>query len=693
MNKTETPLIQTIGSLLFLLRRHINLFMIVTALGTLATAFIAYNRDPSYSAQALIMLEPTENRIVNLEAVVAGLSTDSSMIETQIKLLTSPNYLMHLADRLHRVGQVINSDAPITNGWAKLATAVWRNLGSSIAPISAQEQKAPSNSEAEQALLYERQITRLDDGLKVEQQGRSLVLSISYTSKNKAEAAQVANTLANLYIEDQLNEKLNGTKRATEWLESRLADLKREVREADQAVEQYRNEHRLFEAKTQPGLQINSQQVGDLTTMLVQTRAARSEKETRLRYIRNLQSKGEGLESITEVLQSPYLSTLWQQKSSLQQQAADLRSEFGDKHPKIQTLVAQNREITVKISDELDRLVDNMSNELSVLLAREKSINEDIDTLLRKASVSSQAEIELHQLERQEEASKKFYEDFLNRYKETKEQQAIVQPNAKVIAQAPIPTSPSSISPNLLTLAGFVGFSAMSIALSWLVEYFDNGVRSGKEIESEFDLPCFGLVPLLRTARSTSERRPHRYMLAKPVSAYTESIRSVYTALRMSSSNVEPKVIQITSSVPGEGKTVFAVSFATLLAIDGHRTALIDLDLRHPSVQREIAVPDGAALTDYIMGDLSYDSLTHHDRESGLDVIALRHSALNPAAILRSQRLRDLVTRLRAKYDCVIIDGPPVLGVSDSKMIGEIADATIFVLRWGKTSFDVASLT
>jgi polysaccharide biosynthesis transport protein len=163
----------------------------------------------------------------------------------------------------------------------------------------------------------------------------------------------------------------------------------------------------------------------------------------------------------------------------------------------------------------------------------------------------------------------------------------------------------------------------------------------------------------------------------------------VHTALRLSS-NVDrpPKVIQVTSSVPGEGKTVFAVSLATLLA-QTHRTLLLDLDLRHPSVQREIEIPQETALVGYITGELSYNELVHRDALSGLDVIAVRRPQHNPPTLLTSQRLRDLVDRLRDDYDYVVVDGTPVLGVSDGKLTSELVDAVLLVAQWEKTTFNM----
>lgn len=670
-------LVPTLRSLFLMARRRIRMILLTAAIGTGLAALFAYVREPVYTAQALVMLAPTEDRIVDLRSVTAGMTNDTSTIETQIKLLTSPVYLAQLADRLQEAERdnALGGDG-LAEGLAKLF---------GIVTGLADEGGAFADLERQRSLERERQVARLARALRVRQEGRSLVLSINFTSKSPNQAAQLANALADFYIEHQLSDKLNATKRATRWLEVRLAELKQELENSEQAVERYRSEHQLPGGK---GVQIDAQQIADLTNMLVATRAELSEKETRLRYIRDLQARGGQLGSVTEVLQSPYLISLWQQESALQQQEADLRSSFGPKHPRVRNLLAEQQNVATKIGQEIERLVDNISNEISVLAAKEKSIEADIRTLIDKTDAAGQAEVELRQLERQAEANRRLYEEFLQRYKETREQQDIVQPNAKIIAHAEVPTIPSSIPPGIIMLAGFLSSSMVGLGLAWMLERLDKGVRSGKEIEGEFGLPCLGLIPFLPSVGQGDGRRPHQYLLAKPLSVYAETIRLVHTTLRLSNKHRPPRVIQVTSSIPGEGKTVFAVSLATAIAQEGHRTLLLDLDLRHPSVRREIAIPGKATLANYVAGEVAADALVHQDAESGLDVIALPSPAHNPTMVLTSEKLRDLVQTARERYDYVIIDSTPVLGVSDSRITGEIADAILLVVQWGETPLD-----
>lgn len=657
----------------------------IVLLGGGLAGFIGYSRVPTYTAQAMVVIEPKESRIVDVEAVAAGLGGDASAIETQVKILSSPEYLTRLADRLYRSGQPDVVEEPPPQG--PLARLVAMMPEDWLIATGLAEEPRTLDPEAQALLEREKRVAQIASRLKVKQEGRSLVLSINYTLPDPQQAARVANALADLYIDEQVREKLGQTKQATGWLEVRVAELKRELEEAEQVAERFRSEHMLFETK---GMQMNSQQVSDLTNMLVSTRAARSEKETRLRYIRSMQARGERLESVTEVLESPFLINLWQQESTMLQQEAELLSQFGERHPRVVNLIAEKKKIAEKIERETKRLVDNIANEISVLVAKEKSIEADIGKLVKQTDVAGQAEVQLRQLERQAEATRKIYEEFLGRYKETREQEEIVQPNARIIARAKPPLEPSSIPPSLILVVGLVGSSVAGISLAWLRERLDNGVRSAGQIERDFGLPCFGLVPHLSLPAKGPESRPHAYVLSKPLSAYAEAIRSVHTALRLSNVDQPPKVIQVTSSVPGEGKTTFATSLATRLAQSGYATLLFDLDLRRPSVRREIALPQEDLLAQFMMGEIELKDVIHHDQESGLDVIAVPRPPRNPVAILDSQRLRDLMAELRTVYDYIVVDSVPVLGLSDSKVTAELVDTVVFLIRWEKTPRDTA---
>ena len=677
--------------LLAFFRRRRNLILGVTLIGTLAAGYWGFSRKPVYTAQALVKIEPKEAKIVDIQAVAAGLSADAATVETQIRLIQSRAMLEQLVERLDLVDRTAPLPPPEPKSpvlaWLAETIGAWLPQDWLFATGLAQEQP-----EVEPELAYEvakeQRIDKLLDNLKVKLEGRSLVLSINYTAPSPTEAARIANGLAELYIAMQVQEKAGITQKATEWLEIRVAELQEQVVAGEAEIEQYRAKHGLYETKG--GLTLQGQQIMNLTQMLVQARAERSEKESRLRYIRDLQNRRESLNTLSEVMNSPYMTRLWEQERELQKAEAELLSTFGEKHPRVQLLKAEQAKVTEKIRAEMQRIVDNIANEIKVLQACERSIEQDIARLMNETDKAGQAEIKLRELERQVAVNRALYEQFLQRLKETREQQQLAAADAKVVARAKPPEEPSSRPPLFWVLAGLLVSSMAGTGLAWAVERLDNTIRSGKEIERLFGLPCYALVPYVAPSLTKKHGGLAGYLVAKPLSIYAETIRQIFTALRLSNVDRPPRVIQVTSSVPAEGKTTLSISLATALAQAGHKVVLVDLDIRHPSVGRELGTKALGRLVEYMAGDAAAEELIYPVPELGIDVISVDRQSANPGVIIASQRMRELFASLRERYDYVVVDSTPVLGVTDSKLTAELVDAVLFVVRWENTTKDVA---
>ena len=238
----------------------------------------------------------------------------------------------------------------------------------------------------------------------------------------------------------------------------------------------------------------------------------------------------------------------------------------------------------------------------------------------------------------------------------------------------------------LFAAVGFVASGMFGVLLGLLRERLDRGLRSNREIEAQLGIACLGQVPFLKHI-AKARLQPHAYLLDKPRSAYAEAIRSVGTYLRMSNVDDPPRMIQVTSSIPGEGKTTFSTSLATMLAKSGQNTVLVDLDFHHPSVARTLGIEPERCLVDYMLGDATLQDILYVS-DFGLTVLPIRRQAADPSVLINSQRMRQLLKQLRETYDFIVVDSPPVLLVSDPKSTSELVDATLLLVRWQETSSD-----
>jgi capsular exopolysaccharide synthesis family protein len=283
-------------------------------------------------------------------------------------------------------------------------------------------------------------------------------------------------------------------------------------------------------------------------------------------------------------------------------------------------------------------------------------------------------------LQREADADRSLYEDFLNRFKQTSAQEDIQQADASIVSEAMIPVSPSY--PKKLPLIGFAFLGSIMIGVfaAFGMERLDVGFRTGEQFEKISQVPVLGLEPAL-----LSGEPPHDVVVQRPVSSYSESIRSIRTALRYSDVDNPPKVIAVTSSLPDEGKTVFALSLARSVAKSGGKALLIDCDLRRPSIAKQFNVDPKQGLLAFFDDSTDKSKIINIDAKSGLHFITASSGTPNPQDLLGSKHMKALIDIMRERYDLIVLDTPPVLAVSDALVLSHIVDATIFLVRWAKT--------
>jgi polysaccharide biosynthesis transport protein len=685
-----------------ILRRRKWLIMAVCLVGTAIAAAIGVNLTPTYTARAAVMVDPREARVVNVEAVLSGLSPDAATMATQVGLLGSRTFLARVMDDLRlfedpefnvalrapEAGQGEGVLAALSDPLASITGLLPRDW--LIATGLAKDARPALESEAPR-LGRELALTIFASGLSVENTAGSYLINISYTSPDRQKAALIANRIAETYVQDQLDSKLTATDKASGWLGQRLEALREEVRQAEQAVADYSAKNNLV-ATGAEGVTLNDQELSELNQQLITARADLAERDAKLRLVRELRGgrSSDALEAIADVASSPVIQNLRQQETELLREEAELRSLYGAKHPRIVNLRNEKENLAGKIRAEVNRIAQTLENDVRVARSRVASLEGQLGGLKNQNKTDRTAQIKLAELQRTAAASRQIYESFLQRYKETEEQDEIQQPDVRVVTVAAPPTAPSSPGPKILTAAGFTVSFVLGSVLALLLERLDRGIRSAREVEAILGLPTFGLIP--RLERLKRNQKPHQYLREKPLSAYAEAVRSVFTALKAAPAGGQgagaaaaPKVFMVTSSLPEEGKTTLVVSLATLAARSNKRVLVVDLDLRHPSVHRELGWQVSAGIVEYMSNERSLEEVIHHDLETGLHFLPVKAQTTNPLDLIESDRMRQLLEICRANYDYVLIDTAPVASVNDSKIAAQLADKVVFVVHWGKT--------
>jgi uncharacterized protein involved in exopolysaccharide biosynthesis/Mrp family chromosome partitioning ATPase len=348
----------------------------------------------------------------------------------------------------------------------------------------------------------------------------------------------------------------------------------------------------------------------------------------------------------------------------------------------------QKREVTNRELARLDERIAELKKEVEQAgAAVQRTVQQRLTTAQSNPTEERDADIRLRELEREGSARDQLYTNLVRRQKELRYQQEIVGSDVRIMSLASPPDRPSSPSPLLFILPAFVLFSMGGCLLAVAAERLDRGLRSEQEVVEALGLPCLGLVSQLsRTARI----RPHKYLLRHPYSAYTEAIRSVVAGLRLTTPHEASKIILTSSSVPSEGKTTLAVSLAVYVAQIRRRVLLVDLDFRHPTVQRALRTRAKRGVVDLLLHDLPPADVIQRVPHLGLDYLPMTRCPVDPVALFAGDQLSRLLHQLRESYDCVIVDGPPLLGVTESRLLAAMADKVLFVIKWGSTRRETA---
>jgi capsular exopolysaccharide synthesis family protein len=663
------------------LRRRKLSFAIVASLVLAAGIVIILRTVPQYEARALVLVDTRKNALSDLQAISSGdLRSDAVQVLTQVDIIRSPALASQVATDLDL------AHAPEFDSAIEGPPSLPRRLEQRVAAmLGFPPPPRPVITPAERTQLAAGIL--LNDKLSVINDGRSYVIGIQVRTQDPALAARIANAYARVYLDFNRALKDRAVTRADAWLAERVAPLQDKLRSAETAIADFRDKYGLIEDQATTGTNerrptVAGQQLAQINALLVQATSDRVQKETSLAQIVAAE-KGHGdLSSVPEVVASPLVQRLLAQQAEIAARIADMGTTQLSANPQIISLRAQQAAIVSRIATEVDKIVGSIRAEATAAAAREASLKQRLADAEAKVSQQSQAEIQLRALESEADAARGVYMDTLNKAEQTSNERDIQQPDAELISLAAVPLSPAPPTRTQYGLIAVLAALILGVVAAFLRERLERGFRSAEQLEEETGLPTIGFLPVARKPEAALAMEDQR-------SPYVEAINAVRGALLMSDAAGHPRVVLVTSALPREGKTFFAVSLARSVALAGGRSLLIDADLRRPSVARTAGITVQSSLNALVGTggdhDAMLDRLIQRDDVTQLDIIPAEGNGNNVQDLVTSEALRGLVDAARSRYDLVVIDAPPVLAFVDARVLATVADATIMVVKWRDT--------
>lgn len=643
-----------------------------TAMGcVLVTGLVLSQITPRYTATAQVLVDPRQTNVVDIEQVLSGLPANAETIQSEIEVISSRNLATRVVERLKL------NDLPEFNPTLNGGHSAWLGW--------LRGEGGDASATAPDAVTQNRVVDTFLSRLTVKVAGRSRVIDVAYVSTDPALAASVANTVAELYLTEQLESKFEATRRASAWLSDRLEQLRIDAEAAELAAARFKTENTGAASAPRGG----DDRVRQIAADIVLARTTIDESRTKLAQLTALRDQPFRVDAPwpTEALR-----TLAEQVESLGTQRDDLAHDLGPRHPRMVEASAKVDTARKQLTDTLSSLITDATATLSDTEQKLVDLQADRARASNTVSGSNEAAVRLRTLEREALASRALFETFLTRFKQTSEQEGLAQADARQISSASVPVSASFPNSRLLMLLSVVAGLGLGVVLAFVAEQLDNGFRSADQIESLLGLPTIGHIPALKSL-GVKDMTPDAYVSSKPTSSYAEALRMVRTSLLLSSVDQPPRVLVVTSALPGEGKTTTILSLARLAAMSGEKVIVVDADLRRPRVHSALNLENTAGVTELLCGLQSFEQVLRQSKqgETSFDVITAGKATPHATELMRSQQMKQLLRKLSASYSLVLVDSPPVLPVADAKVLSTIVDAVLYVVRWQDTPRETAA--
>ncbi len=639
--------------------------------GVTLTLIYLLTATPLYTATTQIYIDTRDKKAIDLGEVVPGLGSDTSAIDSEVEIIKSASVAKRVISALHLAN---NEDFNARGIVGSLLAKVRSTLGLSKA------RRADPQVDEDDLL-----VRQFGKALDVKRLGLTYVVGLSYSFRDPAMAAKIANEVAEAYLMDRLEAKFEVTKQANTWLRGRLQALQAKVQESERAIEAYRAQYNLVGVEQETPFDA---QLRQLNVELASAQVQMDERFAKLQQAREVISKDGELTSIDVVAQSDVVGKLREALATVAREEAELITRFTDKHPKVRNKRAERRDLERSIAEEAKRIVANIENEYNIARLRRTSIENSLQDLKEKAKGARSALVKLKELELEADSNKAIYKAFLDRFKETKEQETLRTADLRIITTAIPPDAPSSPKKLLTLVIVIVGSCGIGVALVFLLNHLDNTLKSAEQVEEKLKVSCLGSLPILSVTDSGGDESGptpiERHVVGKPISPYTELMRTLKVSLQLSNVYMPQKVVMITSSQPNEGKTTVAANLAQYAARAGSRTLLIDADLRNPSLTERLLQRPAPGLVEVLAGKVEIEQAIVHDR-SGVDFLPGSEVQAHAAEILGSKGMEELLNQLRELYDLIIIDTAPINPIVDSRVLAELVDGILLVIEWDRT--------
>ncbi len=671
--------------------REWKFIALVVSVTLLVGVTYVLRETPLYTASADVLLEPRRER-APVESVISDANLDFAMVESQMAIIRSSVFLRRVVEkeRLYSDPEFGSVPVPSLSILEKIRSLFFLFGG----PADIKSQSPEPESPVTEGRIRGA-INALKGAVAVSRGTQLYILSVSVRSVSPVRAARLANAVADGFVVEKLDARLDTAKRSSAWLSDRLAELRTQLRESEEAVAKYRAENSLIQGGA--NITLSQQQLSDLNAKVVAARAETADRKARLDLLQSIEAKGGNFQSLPDLgTAGATLTSLRTQLAVVSQREADLIARYNSGHPQVESVRAERREIERAIAAEMKQLSIKVKNEYELAKSKEAATEQSFRDVTGQTGADNKTTIMLRELERTAAVNKSLFEDFLQKAKITQEQSTFEARDARVITPAQPPGDPSS--PRVFQSVVVLLFLGLILGVGGAVakEKLNSGFTTPLQVERMLELPLLASVYRMGKSVTTVDGKiiPIAFCpVAMPQSRFSEVMRMLRVGIQLSDVDDPPKIIQVTSTLPNEGKTTIALSMAASAAASNLRALFIDADMREPSASRFFGFDKDRGLVDLLIDNINPQEIIKYSEAGKFWVLAAGRELQNPTDLLSSNRMKSLVQLCKQSFDYIVIDTPPVGPFADPLIISGLVDTTVYVVRWSATAREMVKHT
>ncbi|MBS1808838.1 MAG: polysaccharide biosynthesis tyrosine autokinase [Acidobacteria bacterium] len=693
-----------------LVRRRKWLVLTIITIVTTIVAIQMYRAKSYYQAQAMIEIGKESSTIVRDGIAIQDNDFDPYYqvnIKTKMLMLTSRSLLEDVVVnlKLDQNPKFLDTTKKTWFGSSPQKPNVAEPLPSALPPdIDNQVVIRPPAESARLAPF----VSVIEDNLNVQQVRETRAVTLAFTHTEPQLASQVANEITRIFMDRNYQTKIGNLKGTEDWLKTSIRKIKSELEQAQESLSRYTRDHNIVSLDSKNGnTTLTTATLAQYQDALTKSEAERIKAESLYEEVKN----GNVAKLPAEFDRSTSkLLTLQKELSDAKTKEAALDARFGPDNPQVQEVKNQINELEGQIKVGTRALEDKFKSDAERALRESNRIKAERDKAKSEAVRENQSDIKLNTLKDDVEQKQKLYNDLINSNQQAELKLKESSSNIKVIEPAQVPNWPAGPRRLLSILLAFFLSTAVAVGLAFFLEYLDNTIKTVEDVERYAQLPALGVIPAIATSTSLkklpskveqeeiaaanglalpSASLATQLMTLDNQSTVAEAYRALRTSVLLSSAGHPPKTILVTSGRPGEGKTTTAVNTAISLAQLGASVLIIDCDLRRPKVHKVFGISHVHGLSTYLSRDAELNALIHALPIPNLSLLPCGPTPPNPAELISSEKMREMLSLLTEQFDHIIIDSPPLINVTDPVILSTMVDGVIMVVQAGRSTRDV----